>query len=72
MNRSFRDILHEHWPEQAMTVSFKNPRDNEGFLFVLVDRYLLLVVSFLLVAIAPHYDVNAPSLRNQFHRPFGK
>jgi hypothetical protein len=35
-NRSYHDILDEHWPKPTMTISIKNPRDNEGFLFVLL------------------------------------
>ena|SRR5579871_3897853 len=33
LNRSFASILDEHWPDQQMKVTSKNPRQNRGFCF---------------------------------------
>jgi hypothetical protein len=46
-NRSFHDILDEYWPKPSMTISIRNPRDNEGFLFE--SRQILRVLFELFV-----------------------
>lgn len=33
-NKSLSSILDEHWPEQGLKVTFKNPQTSEGFLFM--------------------------------------
>jgi hypothetical protein len=61
-NRTFASILDEHWPDQQMKVSFKNPRQTRGFCF-LPDELL----SYFWVT--HFYEENQPII-NHFHFSF--
>jgi hypothetical protein len=72
-NRGFHDILDEYLPENTMTISIRNPRDNEGFLF-----FLLLVLtafcrrSTTLSRIHPSLRRKCPRIEKSFPSTFRK
>lgn len=70
-NRSFADILEEYMPQPNITISIRNPRSDEGFLFVCyLTPYCFVLIGAITTSIrriCPRLvKENTPSFREKF------
>jgi hypothetical protein len=70
-NRTFHDILDEYWPKPTMTISIRNPRNNEGFLFVftvICRRKACCIFRRICPALRRKYPRTKKSFRSTFRK----